>query len=157
MKFLPSIGVGGHCIPIDPTYLSFRASQLGTEAKFIELANEINLGMPSYVADRIDKEFKLKGKRVQIAGITYKANVPDLRESPALELIQILRKKGAQVSWHDELIMNWNGEKSSTLVAVDLGIICAGHSNVDFSAWINTNTEVIDLSLNVDRTWRKYL
>ena len=157
MKFLPSIGVGGHCIPIDPTYLSFRASQLGTEAKFIELANEINLGMPSYVADRIDKEFKIKGKRVQIAGIAYKANVPDLRESPALELIQILRKKGAQVSWHDELIMNWNGEKSSTLVAVDLGIICAGHSNVDFSAWINTNTEVIDLSLNVDRTWRKYL
>lgn len=156
MKFLPSVGVGGHCIPIDPSYLSFKARNAGLDAKFINLANNVNLNMPYYIASRIDNEFGISGKSIQIAGISYKANVSDIRESPSLSLIEILRSKGAEVTWHDKYVSFWNGEKSTSIQSVDIGIICTAHSNVDYSPW-NNNTKVIDISPSEFSGFKKYL
>ena len=159
MPFMPSIGVGGHCIPVDPSYLSFAARQVGVDASFIDLANKVNALMPEYIAARIEKLLggKLAGKKIQIAGISYKADVSDTRESPALALIAKLRELGADVTWHDELVGACNGEKSRKLEAVDLGIIATAHSGVDYSPWKNSQSMVIDLSTTPNTGWQKFL
>jgi len=159
MPFMPSIGVGGHCIPVDPSYLSFAARQAGVDASFIDLANSVNALMPEYIAARIEKLLggKLAGKKIQIAGISYKADVSDTRESPVLVLVAKLRELGADVSWHDELVGACNGEKSSKLEAVDLGIIATAHSGVDYSPWKNSQSMVIDLSTTAYTGWQKFL
>ena len=156
MKFLPSIGVGGHCIPVDPTYLSFAASRVGVEAEFIELANKLNRQMPRIIADRIDKQFCVAGKKLQIAGLSYKANTVDLRESPSLPLISELRSRGAEVIWHDPLVHEHNGEFSSPIVKVDLGIICVSHAGVNYSEWEQTQTRVLDLSISENLKFPKF-
>ena len=99
MPFFPSIGVGGHCIPVDPSYLSYAAAKAGVQARFIELANETNRSMAKYIVEKISTSFgfSLEGKKVQIAGIAYKPGVSDLRESPALDLINELKMAGAKV------------------------------------------------------------
>ena len=159
MPFMPGIGVGGHCIPVDPSYLSFAARQAGVDASFIDLANKVNALMPEYIAARIEKLLggKIAGKKIQIAGISYKADVSDTRESPALALLAKLRELGADVSWHDELVGAFNGEKSSKLEAVDLGIIATAHSGVDYSSWKNSQSMVIDLSTTTNTGWQKFL
>lgn len=155
MKFLPSIGVGGHCIPVDPSYLSYKAAQAGLDAKFINLANQVNLGMPEYVANRIESEHGIKNKTIQIAGISYKPNVSDTRESPALSLIQILRRKGAHVTWHDNFVKEFNNETSTPISKVDIAIICTAHDGVDYSPW--QNTLVFDVSTATNLAWPKFL
>ena len=157
MKFLPGLGVGGHCIPIDPSYLSFKASQVGVEANFINLANQVNLNMPRYLVERLDNEHKLSGKSIQIAGIAYKPNVSDTRESPALALIELLKQKGAKVTWHDEIVKEYAGQKSDPLTAVDLGIICVAHGGANYQPWIQGKTKVIDVSPGPDLGFEKYL
>lgn len=161
MPFFPSIGVGGHCIPIDPSYLTFAAKNLGLETKFINLADSINLKMPNYVADRIVKEFKVKERdlRIQIAGIAYKPDVSDMRESPILDFIEALRAKGADVIWHDPLVKTWSTEESTDLKTdIDLGIIATPHKEIDFNPWRNSSLKVIDLSANPQNFgWPKYL
>jgi UDP-N-acetyl-D-glucosamine dehydrogenase len=159
MPFMPSIGVGGHCIPVDPSYLSFAARQAGIDASFIDLANKVNALMPEYIAARIEKLLggKLAGKKIQIAGISYKADVSDTRESPALALITKLRELGADVTWHDECVGACNDEKSSKLEAVDLGIIATAHSGVDYSTWKSSQSMVIDLSTTSNTGWQKFL
>jgi UDP-N-acetyl-D-glucosamine dehydrogenase len=159
MPFMPSIGVGGHCIPVDPSYLSFAARQAGVDSSFIDLANNVNALMPEYIAARIEKLLggKIAGKRIQIAGISYKADVSDTRESPALALIAKLRELGADVTWHDERVGVFNEEKSSRLEAVDLGIIATAHSGVDYSSWKNSQSMVIDLSTTSNTGWQKFL
>ena len=159
MPFMPSIGVGGHCIPVDPSYLSFAARQAGVDASFIDLANKVNALMPEYIAARIEKLLggKIAGKKIQIAGISYKADVSDTRESPALALIAKLRELGADVTWHDERVGACNGEKSRKLEAVDLGIIATAHSGVDYSPWKNSKSMVIDLSTTTNTGWQKFL
>ena len=159
MPFMPSIGVGGHCIPVDPSYLSFAARQAGVDASFIDLANRVNALMPEYIATRIEKLLggKITGKKIQIAGISYKADVSDTRESPALALMAKLRELGADVTWHDELVGACNGEKSRKLEAVDLGIIATAHSGVDYSPWKNSQSMVIDLSTTSNTGWQKFL
>ncbi len=156
MKFVPSVGVGGHCIPVDPSYLSYKAAQAGINAKFINLANEVNLGMPHYIANRIEKELGVKDKTIQIAGIAYKPNISDTRESPALALIEILKVKGAKVTWHDNYVKKFNNESSSPLAQVEIGIICTAHDGVDYSTWRN-QTRVFDVSTGTDLGWPKYL
>jgi UDP-N-acetyl-D-glucosamine dehydrogenase len=104
--FVPGPGVGGHCIPIDPYYLAWRARALGHESRFVELAGRVNDEMPAYVASRLAEALaargaKLAGARVLVLGVAYKANVDDLRESPALALIDLLREGGAEVAYHD--------------------------------------------------------
>ena len=127
MKFNPSLGVGGHCIPVDPSYLSFAAENVGIEASFIDLANEINLEMPSYVANRIATEVGgLKGKKVLVAGLSYKANIADLRESPSLLLIDALEVLGAEVFTHDPLVAN-----TSEIVDCDVAILAVAHDAID--------------------------
>ncbi len=159
MPFVPSIGVGGHCIPVDPSYLSFAAEKAGVEASFINLANKVNVSMPSYIASRIASLLggSVTGKRIQVAGIAYKADVSDTRESPSLALISALRELGAVVSWHDPVVGTWNGENSSALDGVDLGVIATAHTGVDYMAWKNGNTMVIDVSTTANTGWPKFL
>ncbi|MES0359519.1 MAG: nucleotide sugar dehydrogenase [Anaerolineales bacterium] len=109
MKFTPGPGLGGHCIPIDPLYLSWKLRALNYTARFIELASEINTGMPRYVVakvqDALNEQMKpLKGSRVLVIGAAYKPDVDDIRESPALDIIGLLRQKGAEVDYHDPFI-----------------------------------------------------
>ena len=161
MPFYPSVGVGGHCIPVDPSYLSYSAEMAGIDAKFIKLANQVNSAMPKIIKERI-KDYlggNLRGKQVQIAGISYKPDISDLRESPALDLIKELEIAGAIVSWHDPYIDEYNGKQSEALSSeIDLGLIVTPHSQINFSIWEKTNVKVIDLSANSNNYgWPKFL
>ena len=136
MPFYPGAGVGGHCIPVDPSYLVAKAQEMGVPTRFIDLANDLNQSLPSYftgVATGILGG--LKGKKILVVGIAYKPEVADVRETPAEGLIHQLRAKGADVSWHDELVQEWNGEKSVGLSSnFDLAILVNPHSNTNLSA-----------------------
>ena len=161
MPFYPSIGVGGHCIPIDPSYLIYSAKQVGLEAEIITLANEINLSRPEKVVKLIKGALDgdLERKVIQVAGITYKPNISDLRESPALKLIKELEKNGANVIWFDPFIQIFEGKKSQPLSSqIDLGLIVTPHDNIDFSIWRKSNTQVLDLTANSKNYgWPKFL
>ena len=161
MAFYPSIGVGGHCIPVDPSYLAFSAKSVGVKARLINLAQETNALMPRIIADRIKflLDGDLNGKKIQIAGITYKPNIPDLRESPALDLINELKSLGASVSWHDPFVAKYTDQQSAELDPdIDLGIIVTPHDQIDFSIWKKSNTNVLDLSANTKNYgWPKFL
>jgi len=161
MPFYPSIGVGGHCIPVDPSYLAYSAKQVGIESKFINLANQTNSSRPKIVVDKIRTQLGgvLVDKRIQIVGITYKSNVADLRESPALELMVELKSLGAKVLWFDPHVETYNGESSQPLDSnIDLGIIVIPHDSVDFTVWKESKTMVIDLSANSKNFgWPKFL
>jgi UDP-N-acetyl-D-glucosamine dehydrogenase len=161
MPFYPSIGVGGHCIPVDPSYLAFSAESVGIEAKFINLANSTNSSMPKIIAERIRTllDGNLSGKKIQIAGIAYKPNVSDIRESPALDLINELKSLGASVSWHDPFVANYNNEQSTELnVNINLGLIITPHDQIDFSIWKESSVKVLDLSANSKNYgWPKFL
>ena len=161
MPFYPSVGVGGHCIPVDPSYLSYSAEMAGVDAKFIKLANQVNSAMPKIIKERI-KDYldgDLRGKKVQIAGISYKPDISDLRESPALDLIKELEKSGAIVSWHDPFVDEYDGKMSVLLSNdIDLGLIVTPHSQIDFSIWKKADFKVLDLSANSNNYgWPKFL
>ena len=135
IPFYPSIGVGGHCIPVDPLYLSDKARTMGVQSKFIDLADEINIQMPNYFL-KVAKEKigGLQGKKVLVIGVAYKPNVADVRETPVEGLIFGLRAEGAQVLWHDDLVKEWNGEKSVTLSnEYDLAILATPHTYLDLT------------------------
>src|SRR5260370_15529854 len=109
MPFYPGPGLGGHCIPIDPFYLSWKTKQAGIEARFIELAGYINGNMPHFVADKIQNALNdhgkaLKGSRVHVLGVAYKRDIDDVRESPALDIIHLLDKRGAKVTYSDPYV-----------------------------------------------------
>jgi len=129
MKFMPSAGVGGHCIPVDPSYLADTAARLGVPATFIERANEVNLEMAKYVVDRVaaDHGGSLQGKSVQVVGVAYKANVADVRETPAELVIEELKRAGASVTWSDDLVSSWMGEKSTDLGGADIALVVTLH------------------------------
>jgi len=135
MPFYPSIGVGGHCIPVDPIYLANAAKVVGAPIRFIELADQINQEMPGYFVGRAEEKIAgLKAKKVLVVGVSYKPNVADVRESPVEALITGLKQKGAQVSWHDDLVKVWNGEESVALSSeFDLAIIATPHEYLDLS------------------------
>jgi UDP-N-acetyl-D-glucosamine dehydrogenase len=161
MKFLPSIGVGGHCIPVDPEYLTYFAKSLGVNSKLTDTANTLNINRPRQVGYKI-KDYlgtELLGLQIQIVGIAYKTDVSDMRESPAIELISTLREFGAKVKWHDPIVSNWRGEVSMPLDPdVDLGLIVTPHDEIDFSVWAKSGTKVLDLSVNSkDLGWPKIL
>jgi len=139
MPFYPSVGVGGHCIPVDPIYLSEAAKSAGAGGRFIGLADEINQAMPSYFVERAKQIIDgVKGKKILVIGLSYKPNVADVRESPVISLIEQLRKAGAEVSWHDELVKRWNGQESTPISAgFDLAIIATPHDYLELSALKN--------------------
>jgi UDP-N-acetyl-D-glucosamine dehydrogenase len=135
MPFYPSVGVGGHCIPVDPLYLAQAARAVGAPTRFIELADEINLGMPTYFVGRASEMLGgLKGKKVLVIGVSYKPNVADVRETPVEALISGLKKSGAVVSWHDDLVKSWNGEGSVALGSgFDLARLATPHDYLDLT------------------------
>jgi UDP-N-acetyl-D-glucosamine dehydrogenase len=136
MPFNPGPGVGGHCIPVDPSYLAHVANQVGVPATFIKRANEVNLAMPAYVVKRLiaGNGGSIKGKKVVVVGISYKSNVADTRETPAAAVINLLREQGATVTWHDDLVANWRGETSSPIAGADIAVVITKHDGVDLAA-----------------------
>jgi UDP-N-acetyl-D-glucosamine dehydrogenase len=146
MKFNPSAGVGGHCIPVDPSYLAHVAEGLGVPATFIERANEVNLEMPKYVVSRVaaDNGGSLKGKKVQVIGVSYKPNVADTRETPAELVIEELKRVGAEVTWHDGVVGTWHGQDSSALGGSEIVIVVTLHDVVDKKAVLASAPYVFD-------------
>ena len=148
MSFYPSIGIGGHCIPIDPVYLSEAAKSIGAPIKSIELATNINNSMPKLFAKKIYEHFKGDpNKTIMVIGMAYKPNVSDIRETPSAKLVQELRDFGFNVCWHDELVGEWNNEKSTPLnVSFDLGVVAVLHSNVNLD--ILKNKPIMRIGVN---------
>ncbi len=158
MKFTPGPGIGGHCIPIDPLYLSWKLKALKFTARFIELADEINSNMPRYwvgkVQDALNEVGKpLKGSRVLVLGVAYKKDVSDMRESPALDIIHLLQEKGALVSYHDPHVpafdhdgMAMTGETNleAALDAADCVVVVTDHSAYDWKAIARRARVVVD-------------
>ena len=132
MKFQPSAGVGGHCIPVDPSYLADVAEKAGVAATFIKRANEVNLDMPKYIAGRIAKDNggSVKDKKVLVVGVAYKPNVADTRETPAALLIDALEELGAVVTWNDPVVGTWHGSESSPLSGADIAVVVTKHDVV---------------------------
>ncbi|MCH8216504.1 MAG: nucleotide sugar dehydrogenase [Planctomycetes bacterium] len=157
--FYPGPGLGGHCIPIDPFYLTWKARQYGMPTKFIELAGEINTDMPHFVVTKVmealnDVRKSLKGSKVLVLGLAYKPDIEDVRESPSLELIELLKAKGAKVDYNDpfvprtqrqreyDLNMKSKALSSKMLRAYDVVLISTNHSEYDFQ-WIVDNAQLV--------------
>lgn len=161
MPFYPSIGVGGHCIPVDPAYLSYSAKRVGTETRLIDISNSINLSMPETITKRIVEWFgqNIQNKLIQVAGISYKKDIPDMREAPAIELIRLLRLGGAKVTWCDPVVGNFGSEHSIPLSKnIDLGLVVTPHSCIDLTIWKTYGVKVLDLSANSNNYgWPKFL
>ena len=140
MPFYPGAGVGGHCIPVDPMYLSTKAREIGTPSRFIELAHDINLSLPSYFAGVAKGMLgELTGKRILVVGVAYKPDVADSRETPAWGLINTLRAAGANVFWHDDLVKSWKNETSSAIDgSYDLAILANPHTDTKLEFLGNT-------------------
>ena len=137
MPFFPNIGIGGHCIPVDPLYLQKNAEDVGVKSRFIALSESLNHEMPEYCVKRLeDIHGELKGKSVLVVGVSYKPNIADTRETPAEHVISLLRKAGAVVSWHDPLVVTFNGESSSPIDGnYDLALVLVNHGNLDMKSW----------------------
>jgi UDP-N-acetyl-D-glucosamine dehydrogenase len=146
MKFTPSAGVGGHCIPVDPTYLAAIAEEHGAPATFIRRANEVNHEMSEYIVRRVveDNGGNLQGKNVLVVGVAYKPNVADVRETAAELVIEHFRGKGAVVSWHDEVVGNWKGESSAPLQGADIAVVVTKHDGVDEKKILDSAPYVFD-------------
>ncbi|MBX7185084.1 MAG: nucleotide sugar dehydrogenase [Vicinamibacteria bacterium] len=157
MAFYPGPGLGGHCIPIDPLYLSWKLKTLNYRARFIELASEINAGMPEYVVERLvealnDRERSLRGSRVHILGAAYKKDIEDVRESPAVDFIKILQSKGAKVTYTDSWVPSLEHEgidlasieAGPAVDAADAVVIITDHSNVPYADLVKRAKLVVD-------------
>jgi UDP-N-acetyl-D-glucosamine dehydrogenase len=158
MKFTPGPGLGGHCIPIDPLYLSWKMKSLNYNARFIELASEINTNMPRFVVTRVqdalnDLSKPLKGSRILVLGASYKPDIDDLRESPALDVIGLLMAKGALVEYHDPYIPvlkhdTWEIRSVADLIKttkeVDCVVIVTNHSQYDYAAILENAALIVD-------------
>jgi UDP-N-acetyl-D-glucosamine dehydrogenase len=158
MKFTPGPGLGGHCIPIDPLYLSWKLKSLNYNARFIELASEINSNMGRYavskVQDALNQHTKpLKGSRVLVLGVAYKADIDDMRESPALDVIHLLQEKGADVVYHDPYVPSfhhdgWSMSSVSDLMGevrqADVVVIVTNHKKYDYAAILAESKLIVD-------------
>ena len=157
MPFYPGPGLGGHCIPIDPFYLSWKTKQAGIEARFIELAGYINGQMPHFVVDKVQNALNnhsksVKGSHIHILGVAYKRDIDDMRESPALDIILLLEKRGAKVTYSDsyvpklrldgKIMESQDGE--DVLAAADCVVIVTDHVGVDYSRVLELSKLVVD-------------
>jgi len=166
--FFPGPGLGGHCIPIDPFYLTWKAKEIGRHTKFIELAGEINKHMPEYVVQRVasafnDQKKSLRGSKVLVIGIAYKPNIDDTRESPAAEIIELLWKHGAEVSYHDPFVpafpkmrdhrIDLKSLKLSkkSLEDHDCVLIVTDHASVDWQAIAKHSKLIVDSRNAIER------
>lgn len=165
MPFYPGPGIGGHCIPLDPHYLSWKARQHGFDSRFITLAEEINSSMPKYVAGLVrdalnENQKSVKGSKILILGVAYKKDIDDMRESPALSVIDLLRSRGAEVVYHDAFVPEvtfdhaytigageplYNQELTDDLIkSADCVVICTEHSDVDYNRVCNLASVIVD-------------
>ena len=158
MPFYPGPGLGGHCIPVDPHYLSWKLKTLDYNARFIELAGEINGAMPDFVVSRISDALNgvkksIKGSKILILGVSYKKDVEDVRESPALDVISILKNKGALVSYHDPYVpaleeneLNLKSVKltEKNLQSADCVVIATDHTAFDYKFIVKNSKIIID-------------
>jgi UDP-N-acetyl-D-glucosamine dehydrogenase len=165
MPFYPGPGIGGHCIPLDPHYLSWKARQHGFDSQFISLAEQINSGMPAYVVKLVstalnDVKKAVNGSKVLILGVAYKKDIDDMRESPALSIIDLLRSRGADVSYHDPYVPQVtfdhaytigdaeplrNSELTDDLIRqADCVVICTEHSGIDYHHICETAQLIVD-------------
>ncbi|RLE02347.1 MAG: nucleotide sugar dehydrogenase [Candidatus Aminicenantes bacterium] len=174
MPFYPGPGYGGHCIPVDPFYLTWKAKEVDYSTKFIELAGEINTQMPYYVVDRTiealnDRGKAIRGAKILVLGVAYKKDVDDQRESPSLKIIQILQRKGALVSYHDPYVPHcfghrdypdldlWSEELNESLLRkMDAVIVATDHSVYDFD-WIVAQASLIIDTRNAIRGTHKHV
>jgi len=158
MPFYPGPGLGGHCIPIDPFYLSWKARQNGFECRFIELAGHINSAMPAYVVERIADALNaarkpINGSRVHLLGVAYKRDVGDMRESPALDVLELLAKRGATLSYSDPYVSELRHD-GHTMTSIDVAdalaqrpdctVICTDHTTFDYEALVASGTLIVD-------------
>jgi len=170
--FYPGPGMGGHCIPIDPFYLSWKAREFDFTTKFIQLAGEVNVSIPYYVVSKVvealnDRKKSIKGSRILILGVAYKKDVDDARESPALAIMDLLQKKGATILYHDPFIpilppfRKYLFElKSSPLTRqllrrIDCAVVVTDHSQIDYQ-WIVKNVPLLIDTRNVTRNLKKW-
>ena len=158
MKFLPGPGLGGHCIPVDPSYLSWKMKSLNFPARFIDVATDINGRMPEHVADRVadllnEDRLAVNGANVLILGVAYKKDVGDMRESPALDVIELLAAKGADIRYHDPHVKECSVAgrvykntdlTAEALAAADLVVILTDHSSIDYDALVAGTHRVFD-------------
>jgi UDP-N-acetyl-D-glucosamine dehydrogenase len=162
MPFYPGPGLGGHCIPIDPFYLSWKVKEVGFEARFIELAGHVNGAMPHHVVDKITDALNSRGKAVRgasilVLGISYKRDIDDMRESPALDVMAVLQQKGARISYHDPYVAtlaakDWAGGvdlasvpcTADTLAATDCAVIVTDHRVFDYAAIVRHAQLIVD-------------
>jgi UDP-N-acetyl-D-glucosamine dehydrogenase len=170
MPFYPGPGLGGHCIPIDPHYLSWKARQYNFEARFIDLAGNVNAGMPEFVVqliiDALNSQRKsLNGARVHVIGVAYKRDVNDLRESPALDVLELLAQRGATVTYtdpyvpalkHVDLDLSSVDEKQMH-VGVDCGVIITDHKVFDYGAMVNNFPLLVDTRNALKGVTRKHV
>jgi UDP-N-acetyl-D-glucosamine dehydrogenase len=180
MPFYPGPGLGGHCIPIDPFYLTWKAREYGQHTRFIELAGEINTGMPSYVVNRLidalnDREKAVKGSSILILGLAYKPNVDDERESPSYFLMEMLSARGAKVAYYDPYVpiirptrehAHWAGTKSvewtrETIASYDAVLISTNHANVNYrelAEWapliLDTRNAMNGIAVKPNQVWK---
>jgi UDP-N-acetyl-D-glucosamine dehydrogenase len=158
LPFYPGPGIGGHCIPIDPVYLSWKARQSGFESRFIDLAGQINSRMPEYVVERITDALNdhgkcLKGSKVLIVGVAYKKDINDMRESPALDIISLLQRRGVEISYHDPFVPILQIEEieqrakeltQDLLESQDCVVIVTNHSALDYDKIIKSSKLIVD-------------
>ena len=157
MPFYPGPGLGGHCIPIDPFYLSWKTKQAGIEARFIELAGYINGQMPHFVVEKIqnalnDRGKSVKGSHIHILGVAYKRDIDDVRESPALDIIHLLQRRGAKVTFSDPYVPTIRIDdeiirSTDTLEAVeqaDATVIVTDHTGVDYALIVERASLIVD-------------
>jgi UDP-N-acetyl-D-glucosamine dehydrogenase len=158
MPFYPGPGLGGHCIPIDPNYLSWKARQYGFECRFIDLASYVNSSMPEFVVERIaealnDVRKPINGSRIHLYGIAYKRDVGDMRESPALDILEILTRRGAVVTYSDPYVPHFSHgghsleavpESEATHRVADCFVICTDHSRFNWKALVDTGVPIVD-------------
>jgi UDP-N-acetyl-D-glucosamine dehydrogenase len=157
MRFEPGPGLGGHCIPIDPFYLTWKAREYDFTTEFIELAGKVNADMPYYCRSRVSQALNhglgksLKGSRILVLGVAYKADISDMRESPAVKLIELLRNAGAEVSYHDPHVPSFDedglalGSVPLEPAAYDAVVIATAHSSIDYAALVDQAHLVVDL------------
>jgi UDP-N-acetyl-D-glucosamine dehydrogenase len=158
MRFNPSLGVGGHCIPIDPIYLAQKAESVGASAQFIRQANLVNQQMPVYVLKRLEDLLggDISGKKICVVGISYKPDVTDMRQSPSIILLQELEKKGAQVSFHDEIVQEFEGKTSMALAPnnFDLTVVAITHRNLEVDKVIKSAPIIFDCTGHINGVYQ---
>jgi UDP-N-acetyl-D-glucosamine dehydrogenase len=162
MSFAPGPGLGGHCIPIDPFYLTWKAREYGFYTEFIELAGKVNENMPYYCRSLISqalnhgKQRSLKGSKVLVVGVAYKSDIGDTRESPALKLMELLRGAGSEVSYHDPHVPELNGDRSVPLepAKYDCVAIVTAHSGIDYERLVSDAQLVVDFRNATGRNGR---